>query len=175
MRVPVTLTIFAVTAAAGTGIVVGPRIMASHANSSGDRLTAGGGTSSPLGAASVATFRNQASGACLDSNAKGEVYVLGCNGGDFQKWRVVPNNDGTKSLRSLATGRCLDSNGADTKQGEVYTLGCNGGDYQRWRIDETGGSLTLQDKATKLCLWDSPQLMTSKTCGKDRAEFRWTH
>ncbi|MFE7469500.1 RICIN domain-containing protein, partial [Streptomyces sp. NPDC057499] len=32
------------------------------------------------------------------------------------------------SFKNVATGKCLDSNGA----GKVYTLGCNGGDNQHW-------------------------------------------
>jgi hypothetical protein len=180
MRVPVTFAIFAVTAAVGTGIVIGPRIVASHANASRNTLSTGSdapaspSASGAAKASAVARFRNKASGACLDSNGKGEVYVLGCNGGDFQKWRAVTNKDRSTTFRNLATGRCLDSNSSGGTSGEVYTLGCNGGDFQRWQIDETSGAVVIKDKSTKLCLWDAPGLMSSQTCDPGRAEFRWS-
>ncbi len=37
-------------------------------------------------AASTQTFKNVATGFCLDSNANRDVYTLGCNGGSYQKW-----------------------------------------------------------------------------------------
>jgi serine/threonine-protein kinase len=50
---------------------------------------------------------------------------------------------------NVATGRCLDSNGA----GDVYTLGCNGGRYQLWSVqyDHTGGA-EVRNVATGRCL-----------------------
>lgn len=68
---------------------------------------------------------------CLDSNSSGHVYIHGCNGGDYQKWRLSAK----LTMVNHATSRCLDSN----DRGEVYTLRCNGGDYQRWLRHPTNG------------------------------------
>ncbi|MER6197066.1 hypothetical protein ABT234_06770 [Streptomyces sp. NPDC001586] len=63
----------------------------------------------------------------LDSDANGNVYELGRNSGNYQRWYELKDSKGWY-LKNKATSRCLDSNSA----GNVYTLGCNGGDYQRW-------------------------------------------
>jgi hypothetical protein len=55
---------------------------------------------------------------CLHGDALGNVYVLACNDGDYQKWRYLytyTEPDGTKQrsnktytlLQNVATGRCL--------------------------------------------------------------------
>ncbi|MEZ7005478.1 RICIN domain-containing protein [Streptomyces sp. AD55] len=52
-------------------------------------------------------------------------------------------------FKNVATGKCLDSNGA----GKVYTLGCNGGNYQRWTVRESGaGVVVWKNVATGRCL-----------------------
>ena len=52
-------------------------------------------------------------------------------------------------LKSLATGRVLDSNGA----GKAYTLGYNHGNYQKWDVQQSGnGYAHLRNVATGLYL-----------------------
>lgn len=98
-------------------------------------------TTSPSTGPAAMNIVDRQTGRCLDSNDKGEVYALECNGGDYQKW--VGGNDGT--VRDKQTGRCLDSN----EKGEVYALECNGGNYQKWeRHDDS----TIRDKQTGRCL-----------------------
>ncbi|MFP3990912.1 ricin-type beta-trefoil lectin domain protein [Streptomyces sp. E11-3] len=66
---------------------------------------------------------------CLDSNSKGGVYALKCNGGNYQRWYETKNSQGWQ-LKNKATGRCLDSSGSTGTT--VRTKACNKGNYQRW-------------------------------------------
>jgi serine/threonine-protein kinase len=69
-------------------------------------------------------------GRCLDSNTRRQVYTLPCNGGNFQRWRVFYNANGTRTFRNVSTKFCLDSN---TRQ-QLYTHACNGGSFQKWSL-----------------------------------------
>jgi hypothetical protein len=96
--------------------------------------------------AATKTYKNLATGFCLDSNTRGKAYTHDCNGGSFQKWNV--SGASVVTLKNLATGFCLDSN---TRR-LVYTKGCNGGSFQKWRVAYQGGNRVFKNLATGYCL-----------------------
>ncbi|MFD8717863.1 ricin-type beta-trefoil lectin domain protein [Streptomyces sp. NPDC059629] len=68
-------------------------------------------------------------GKCLDSNSNGDVYLLDCNGGDYQEWYEIHDSAGWV-LKDKATGLVLDTGGT----GGVYTDTRNqlGSPAQHW-------------------------------------------
>ncbi|WP_374206286.1 RICIN domain-containing protein [Streptomyces roseoverticillatus] len=76
----------------------------------------------------VETLRN-APGWCLDSNARGSVYVGRCEGNGYQQWSEEKWKRGWV-LRNVATGRCL---ARDSNIFRVQTLPCDEGNSgQYW-------------------------------------------
>ncbi|MFE7775015.1 ricin-type beta-trefoil lectin domain protein [Streptomyces sp. NPDC057445] len=51
-------------------------------------------------------IRKANTGQCLDSNRAGDVYIMECNGGTYQKWRLVGRNGGIQ-VKNLETKRYL--------------------------------------------------------------------
>jgi hypothetical protein len=97
----------------------------------------------------TAVLQNLSTQFCLDSNATGNAYTLGCNGGRYQKWTVSDQGRNTAVLRDVATGKCLDSNAT----GNAYTLRCNRGEYQKWTVIRSDyNTVALKDMATGRCL-----------------------
>jgi hypothetical protein len=91
-------------------------------------------------------------GYCLDSNSSFDVYMLPCNGGNYQKWSVTvqgqPCGEGECyvqiTLKDVATGYCLDGNGTS-----LYTHVC-GSAYQAWNGSDVMD--TLVQTVTGVCL-----------------------
>ncbi|MBL0887402.1 RICIN domain-containing protein [Myceligenerans indicum] len=72
---------------------------------------------------------------CLDDASGGAdgtpVTIQECHGGDTQRWSAP----GDGSVRSVATGLCLDVEGAATENGSrVNVYRCHLGDNQLWTI-----------------------------------------
>ena len=80
-------------------------------------------------AATVETYKNLATGFCLDSNTARNVYTNPCGrDNSFQKWTVIRVGSNIQ-LKNLATGYCLDSNTAR----KVYTNPCGrDNSFQKW-------------------------------------------
>jgi hypothetical protein len=172
MRLPISIVIFGVTAALTSAAILTPRIVSELRGDGGSSQPGSRGAGSAANAAAHTalanpmTYVNKHSGDCLDSNAAGDAYVFVCNNGDYQRWNVTRNADGTWTLRNLATNLCLDSDdeSKDGTHGALYTMQCNGGDYQHWTIVHRGELIAFRSKATELCLWNSPDPATSVVC-----------
>lgn len=106
------------------------------------------------------TIHNHHTGKCLDSDGSGRVYMLDCNGGDYQRWivfrRPVPGegNAGLDpvQLKNRATGRCLDARPEpDGRSGfMMFTAPCTRDDSQRWNDTASGGNLRQVGTRTRL-------------------------
>lgn len=107
---------------------------------------------SPAAQAVIKTFINSVTGRCLQSNAGGNVWTQSCNGSNFQRWVVQPVSGNIKSLKNVATGRCLSNLG-----GVISTKPCNPGNPQKWRrIPQANNTVSLQNVATGRCLSSTP-------------------
>jgi len=99
----------------------------------------------------IQTFRNKASGNCLDHNNIDGVRQYPCNGGDWQKWRVHVFGDGTRRLQNVATGMCLTYNqlGGDL----VDVTGCGTLQEESWYVlQQRGGGIAFQNQYKRSCL-----------------------
>ncbi|MGV4985423.1 RICIN domain-containing protein [Streptomyces sp. NPDC001709] len=72
-------------------------------------------------------MKHHLSGKCLDSNGNGDVYLLSCNGGNYQKWYESHDSSGWR-LKDKATGRVLE----ELTTGEIRTASDEGYPVQRW-------------------------------------------
>jgi len=90
------------------------------------------------------TIVDKATGRCLDSNAKGQVYTNPCKkGNNYQQWLRI-----RYTLEDKATGRCLDGNA----NRQVYTNPCSvgaqtgNGDTTNWYQEWPNAGNTLTDE-----------------------------
>jgi hypothetical protein len=93
---------------------------------------------------------------CLDSNGAGNIYTLGCNNGDYQRWVISARGSGLQ-LRDAKTSLCAGTHanhGSDgvKYRGTVYTSACDGSSAQIWvRANERFGA-TFRNTSTNECL-----------------------
>ncbi|MEU5534014.1 RICIN domain-containing protein [Streptomyces sp. NPDC020362] len=73
------------------------------------------------------TMKHHLTGKCLDSNNDGAVYLLACNGGNYQKWYESKDSSGWR-LKNKATGMVLALGGSNL----VVAFGDSGYQSQRW-------------------------------------------
>ena len=70
-----------------------------------------------------------------DTGDGANVQQHAYNGGDNQRWRLVPAAGDGYSIISINSGMCLDVKGEETADGtNVQQARCNGGDNQIWRL-----------------------------------------
>jgi hypothetical protein len=79
------------------------------------------------GESGTGIIRNIQTGKCLDSNARGQAYMLSCNGGRYQDWNDISHY----RVQNAAIGLCLAvGNGQGNS---VFTQQCDQGSaYQGW-------------------------------------------
>ncbi|MFJ6700015.1 RICIN domain-containing protein [Streptomyces sp. NPDC091272] len=107
----------------------------------------------PAGAVdAIQSFRNQATGRCLDDTDNGGFRAWSCNGSNPQKWSVHVWGDSTRQLRNVATGRCIE----DTDNGFRTVGACNSSPEQSWWVTVWGdGTVRFQNQLTGRCIDDS--------------------
>jgi len=84
---------------------------------------------------------NIINGGCLDSNYSGSVYVLSCNGGNYQNWNIIPD-DGLNEIQDAQTGLCLYDYAltiaAPTQS--LQTKECDGNPAELWTVTKVSTS-----------------------------------
>ncbi|MFJ7990513.1 RICIN domain-containing protein [Streptomyces sp. NPDC096351] len=77
-------------------------------------------------------IKNEQTGLCLDSDAKGNAYTKSCDpekNNPYQQWTYFWDASGEKfALRNVQTLRCLEVNSSDG----VKTYPCSDHDIQNW-------------------------------------------
>ncbi|MFE0735919.1 RICIN domain-containing protein [Streptomyces sp. NPDC058855] len=95
-------------------------------------------------------FVNRATGSCLDDSLDMGTRSYGCNGLPYQRWTVLPAEEGGARLRNHATGRCLEHT-----PGGLRAAACGPAAAQRWTVaprDEAAAE--IRSTAGRLCLDD---------------------
>lgn len=111
-------------------------------------------------AASVQTFHNQATNACLDDSAAYGLRAAACTTSSTQKWSVsaVPNY---RMLKNVSTGRCVD----DSLHYGLRAVSCNGLAYQQWFVKHwNDGTFRFQNHNTGRCIDDSGKGLRPIAC-----------
>jgi endo-1,4-beta-xylanase len=97
------------------------------------------------------------SGKCMDNAGQsdgGQIHQYDCHGKSNQRWRIIPNDDGTVTLKNLADGRIMEtggpynSNGAKTQMYTDYSLP----QQKYWLEQFPTGHFRLKNTASNRCL-----------------------
>ncbi|MFF4791618.1 RICIN domain-containing protein [Streptomyces sp. NPDC001276] len=99
------------------------------------------------------TFKNQATGRCLHADVTvPSVYAVRCDGDSWQRWNVHVWADGTREIKHVMTGECLD----DSNAYGLRKFPCNASKFQSWYIHRwNDGTIEVKNQATGRCLDDS--------------------
>ncbi|MFF4758415.1 RICIN domain-containing protein [Streptomyces sp. NPDC001292] len=115
---------------------------------------AGASTAQAATQDSVQTFRNQETGRCVATLYAPWAYAGSCDGRTETKWNVHQWTDGTRELRSLQTGQCLEDTDIVFHNARVNT--CHGTRVQSWYVHRwKDGTIELKNQETGRCLDDS--------------------
>ncbi|MPY52327.1 RICIN domain-containing protein [Streptomyces acidicola] len=110
------------------------------------------GASTAQAADVVNTFKNQATGNCLEGIEDGRARSYPCVGTSTQQWNVHQWADSTRELKNLKTGLCLD----DSNAFGLRTFPCNATPFQSWYVKRwNDGTIEFKNQATGRCLDDS--------------------
>ncbi|MFE6775867.1 RICIN domain-containing protein [Streptomyces sp. NPDC057702] len=97
-------------------------------------------------------LKNHKTGLCLTAGSTdGGFATRDCTKGDlYQRFSLVPLDDGTVEIMSEGTGKCLDGSHA----GNIYQTTCNPENpYMHWYVTERGtDSYSYRSKGSDLCL-----------------------
>ncbi len=148
-------------ALAAAAVAVVPA-MGQRATDGRDSLAAGSVAGDSAAAAPVPTADRPAPARKTMSTSTTDTLSATTGG---SRWSSVARPGGTAIIRSVATGRCVDSNNHAEfwSGGEAYSLDCNFGRWQYWseapslRLKGTGGTpfaneYRLVNRQTGLCL-----------------------
>jgi hypothetical protein len=83
------------------------------------------------------------SGKCVDESCSDigcKIHQWECHGGLNQRWRIISQDDGSVSLKSLSTGRIMDIAGVSQDNGAItHAWDYIGANNQKMWIESSGG------------------------------------
>lgn len=82
------------------------------------------------------------------------IQIYGANGTDAQKWQIVSNDDGTYTIKNVASGKALDVFAAGTYDGaNVQTYTFNNTCAQKWKVEKNNnGTVSFYSMCSKKAL-----------------------
>lgn len=127
----------------------------------GEDLQGKGGVS----AMSTETYRNEATGECLDD--LGRLTTYECDGTNEQDWQVTHWNDGTVRFRNMDSGDCLSDSG-----GTLGTSDCNSSEAQSFYVRHwDDGTMRFKNESSGQCVKGfSDSEVGSSTCDMSEAQ-----